>query len=217
MCISHSADLFSKQNKCKNVLRKNRKMPAMQIIDFSNIDAKQPKELVDEESNCGKRKPVGASDTAKVPPALMTGLNLASCSLVGLDGLSEFINSTLWHPEMLVHLDLSCNKIVNIDEIGCCQNLSVLYLHGNCIADVHTLEPLLSLPKLTTLTVHGNPLVAQSSFRYWLIRNLPNLRRIDFSPVTNQEREDAFALDTLGAITLKRRENFLVNGKIVGK
>lgn len=70
----------------------------------------------------------------------------------------RFIKSILVYPKLLSWLDLSHNRINEInDEITYFQNLKILYLHHNDIRSIKALLILRNLPKLINLTLVGNP------------------------------------------------------------
>ena len=178
----------------------------LRIVDFSNIDVKSPQELVEEESNCKTRKPFRIQDAKKPQPGDQ-GLRIANCELTTLSGIVALVDAAVWYPEQLCMLDLSCNKLTAVAELASFSNLRILYLQGNRIQDVRDLAPLSSLSLLTSLTIHGNPLVAQRNFRPWIVHNLPQITRLDNIPVTARERKDAEQLVRLGAVNLVRDSN----------
>jgi len=183
------------------------------IVDFTNFDVKSPRELIDEESNCKTRKPPAGSKRIGKPGAHAnedTGLDLCSCELTNLDGLRELAEASLWHPERLVYLDLSGNKLSGVQELASLTSLRILYLQGNRIEDVRSLAQLRGLEHLDSLSVAGNPLVAQEYYRQWIIVNLPQVKRIDKQAVTRADREDAENLNRLHGITLRRRANVVL-------
>lgn len=181
----------------------------LRIVDFSNIDVKSPQELVEEESNCKTRKPFRIQDAKKPQPGDQ-GLRIANCELTTLSGIVALVDAAVWYPERLCMLDLSCNKLTAVAELASFSNLRILYLQGNRIQDVRDLAPLSSLSLLTSLTIHGNPLVAQRNFRPWIVHNLPQITRLDNIPVTARERKDAEQLVRLGAVNLVRDSNLNV-------
>ncbi|TNJ26381.1 putative U2 small nuclear ribonucleoprotein A' [Giardia muris] len=175
----------------------------LEIVDFSNFDVRSPSELLPEDSNCHKRKPVQA-EGLKPPRPTDQGLRLASCELNTLSGLKELVDSALWYPRRLKLLDLSVNKLTSVEELVAFPELQLLYLEGNSLATVQTLLPLTKLEHLTSLSIHGNPLVSQKHFRPWIIATLPQLTRLDNIPITRKERENASQLIKLGAIPMAR-------------
>lgn len=51
--------------------------------------------------------------------------------------------------------------------------------HNEIYSEQRTLEVIQSLPKLTELSIEGNPCSLKMSFKYQLIMNLPNLKILD--------------------------------------
>ncbi|MFS0821462.1 leucine-rich repeat domain-containing protein [Bacillus sp. 1P02SD] len=97
----------------------------------------------------------------------------------------------------LSFLDLSGNKIENLELLSNLTNLSNLYLNSNNISDI---TPLSGLEKLRTLTLRGNKIEDISA-----LKDLTALAELDFS---NNEVEDISALSTLTNIrTLLLGEN----------
>ena len=74
----------------------------------------------------------------------------------------------------------------------------LLYLHCNKLADWSILESLRRLRMLSRLTLHCNPMSGGRSYRPTLIANLPQLRSLDFSLISQHERDS-----TTLAITAK--------------
>ena len=70
-------------------------------------------------------------------------------------------------------------------------SLSVLYLHANQIQQSANYKLLSSLKSLTNLAIHGNPLDAVPNLEKKLLAALPNLTKLNFSPVTRLQRADA--------------------------
>ncbi|XP_058490570.1 leucine rich repeat containing 51 [Solea solea] len=116
-------------------------------------------------------------------------LRLNNNNIVDLDELQMTINHFLAEPSQLAWLDLSFNKITHIDHVLCeLHELRVLYLHGNSIFILSEVEKLGVLPYLHTITLHGNAIEANKSYRKRVISALPRLKTMDFSAVTQQER-----------------------------
>ena len=68
---------------------------------------------------------------------------------------------------------------------------ALLYLHANQIQQSANYKLLSSLKSLTNLAIHGNPLDAVPNLEKKLLAALPNLTKLNFSPVTRLQRADA--------------------------
>ncbi|OHT11884.1 Leucine-rich repeat-containing protein 51 [Tritrichomonas foetus] len=91
-------------------------------------------------------------------------------------------------------LDLSFNKFTTIEPtIAKLKGLRKLHLHANLIHDIRDVQKLVELPELVDLTLHGNPIEerGRGKYRNYIIGQLPNLRSLDFTPLT--ERDKALA------------------------
>lgn len=91
-------------------------------------------------------------------------------------------------------LDLSFNKFTTIEpSIAKLKGLRKLHLHANLIRDIRDVQKLVDLPELADLTLHGNPIEerGRGKYRNYIIGNLPRLRSLDFTPLT--ERDKALA------------------------
>lgn len=69
--------------------------------------------------------------------------------------------------------------------------LETLVLTGNALARLEDLEPLAALPRLTHLSLVGNPVAALPGYRLYVAHMLPRLRVLDFQKVHPREREEA--------------------------
>ncbi|XP_062409266.1 leucine rich repeat containing 51, partial [Sardina pilchardus] len=98
----------------------------------------------------------------------------------------------LSRPSALAWIDLSFNDITHIDPVLVeLEQLRVLYLHGNSISRLGEVDKLGALPWLHTLTLHGNTLETERGYRGYVIAAVPQLKMMDFSAVTKQERRMA--------------------------
>ncbi|KAM4845361.1 leucine-rich repeat-containing protein 51 isoform 3-T10 [Thomomys bottae] len=70
-------------------------------------------------------------------------------------------------------------------------NLSVLYLHGNSIQRLGEVNKLAVLPRLRSLTLHGNPIEEEKGYRQYVLCTLPRVTTFDFSGVTKADRTTA--------------------------
>lgn len=80
----------------------------------------------------------------------------------------------------LTWLDISCNNIPSIPNVNCSlfslsilaqsfsslKHLKIIYMHGNKIETLQEVIKLRQLPKLTKLTLHGNPIEKEKVMHY---------------------------------------------------
>ncbi|CAJ1065646.1 leucine rich repeat containing 51 isoform X1 [Xyrichtys novacula] len=117
-------------------------------------------------------------------------LRLSNNIITDLHDLPMTVSHFLVKPSLLAWLDLSFNKISCINQVLCeLRELRVLYLHGNSIFVLSEVERLGMLPYLHTITLHGNVIETNKTYRNHVISALPGLKTMDFSAVTHQERE----------------------------
>ena len=83
---------------------------ALQIVSFANFDVADPEELIPEDSNCRKRKPVDYDpekcDPSKYQKNSDVGLDLQNCSLISLSSIHRLVESALFYPDRLIYLDV---------------------------------------------------------------------------------------------------------------
>jgi Leucine-rich repeat (LRR) protein len=88
-------------------------------------------------------------------------------------------------------LDLSFNQLQSIEpSIGRLKGLTKLHLHANQIRDIRDVQKLVDLPRLRDLTLHGNPIEerGRGKYRNFIIAQLPNLRSLDFTSLTERDK-----------------------------
>merc|ERR1711879_1082464 len=91
-------------------------------------------------------------------------------------------------------LDLSFNQLLTIEPVLLrFLNMKALYLHGNCIKSLPAVDRLKKLPKLLSLTLNGNPIESNGIYRPYIVGCLPDLRSLDHSTITQDERKHADA------------------------
>lgn len=86
-------------------------------------------------------------------------------------------------------LSLSVNKI---DTLSCFKNLKKLqelYLRKNNITNIKDIHYLTNLPNLKVLWLSENPITLTPGYREIVLKNLPNLIKLDDKNVTPEERE----------------------------
>ncbi|XP_069331008.1 cilia- and flagella-associated protein 410 isoform X2 [Eulemur rufifrons] len=84
---------------------------------------------------------------------------------------------------------LSVNSVSSLEPVSQCQRLSELYLRRNCIPSLAELFHLKDLPHLRVLWLAENPCCGANPHRYRMtvLRNLPNLQKLDNQAVTEEE------------------------------
>ncbi|XP_067841711.1 leucine rich repeat containing 51 [Heptranchias perlo] len=119
-------------------------------------------------------------------------LRLSHNRLSDLSGLNQLIENLFVEPNRLFWIDLSFNSFSSIDPILIlCRNLQILNLHGNQILELFEVDKLASLPHLRSLTLHGNPVELMKGYRSYMVGNIPQLKSLDFSTITKQDRSTA--------------------------
>lgn len=125
----------------------------------------------------------------------VTALRLNNNTLATVEGLLPTVMPRLvpFHSvSQLLWLDLSFNQLTDVDEALLeFTSLSVLYLHANQIQESANYQLLSNLKSLTNLAIHGNPMDAVPNIHKKLLATLPNLTKLNFSPVTRLQRADA--------------------------
>ncbi|KAJ8704731.1 hypothetical protein PYW07_011919 [Mythimna separata] len=88
-------------------------------------------------------------------------------------------------------LALSINKIRTLGDFAGCRRLRELYVRKNEIHDLHEIRHLRHLPDLTSLWLDENPCTTHPQYRMTVLRNLPNLEKLDNVPVQPDEVQEA--------------------------
>ncbi|XP_041918903.1 leucine rich repeat containing 51 [Alosa sapidissima] len=157
-------------------------------LDFSFKCLSSMADVLGEEPNTGLRPLKRSAERKFCSRALRLNNNI----ITELSGLHSTVHALLSQPHQLAWLDLSFNDISHIDTALIeLEQLRVLYLHGNSISRLGEVDKLGSLPWLHTLTLHGNTLETEQGYRGYVIAAVPQLKMMDFSAVTNQERRMA--------------------------
>ena len=133
---------------------------------------------------------------------IKTSVKCNNNSFSNWNGFTEAIDSCLSEPGKADFLDLSFNQLTTVDEqLARYSDLTCVYLHGNNITKLKDLRFLKALPNLRKLTIHGNPVENVKQYRMTVIAALPNLKQLDFTPITSNDRDLA---ETVGE--RKRRQ-----------
>jgi hypothetical protein len=89
-------------------------------------------------------------------------------------------------------IDLSFNQLHMIQaELLEFKHLKALYLHGNHIKSLPSVERLKKLPELISLTLNGNPIECFPFYRRFIVGALCHVRTLDHSTVTADEKSAA--------------------------
>mmetsp|Transcript_86968 Transcript_86968/g.221445 ORF Transcript_86968/g.221445 Transcript_86968/m.221445 type:complete len:251 (-) Transcript_86968:72-824(-) len=125
----------------------------------------------------------------KVMRLVTISIKLNNNMLDTLSGLQPSLESVMHSPIMnLQWIDLSFNQLTTIEpELLRFMNLKALYLHGNCIKNLSSVDRLKKLPKLLSLTLNGNPIESTRIYRVYVIGTLSSLRSLDHSTITADE------------------------------
>ncbi|XP_044927216.1 leucine rich transmembrane and O-methyltransferase domain containing isoform X1 [Mustela putorius furo] len=163
-------------------------------LDYSFRSIHVIQDLLSEEPRTGLR-PLRHSKSGK---SLTQSLWLNNNVLNDLRDFSHVVSLLLEHPENLAWIDLSFNDLTSIDPVlTTFFNLSVLYLHGNSIQRLGEVNKLAVLPRLRSLTLHGNPIEEEKGYspslphRQYVLCTLPRITTFDFSGVTKADRTTA--------------------------
>ncbi|XP_075988212.1 uncharacterized protein LOC142984472 isoform X2 [Anticarsia gemmatalis] len=88
-------------------------------------------------------------------------------------------------------LALSINKIRTLVDFAGCRRLRELYVRKNEIGELSEIRHLRRLPDLTSLWLDENPCTQHPEYRMTVLRNLPNLEKLDNVPVQPDEVQEA--------------------------
>mmetsp|Transcript_81589 Transcript_81589/g.205302 ORF Transcript_81589/g.205302 Transcript_81589/m.205302 type:complete len:259 (+) Transcript_81589:77-853(+) len=137
----------------------------------------------------------GGKPIRKVLRQVTTAVKLNNNMLATVSGLQQSLEFVMNSVVMnLQWIDLSFNQLVTVEpELLRFLNLKALYLHGNCIKSLSSVDRLKKLPKLISLTMNGNPVDSTRIYRVYVIGSLPNLRSLDHSTITQDEISSAAA------------------------
>ena len=107
-------------------------------------------------------------------------LNLARCGLTSLDGLGALSGN-------LVELYVAYNKITDVFDLLGMEKLEIVDLESNLIENLDDVEVLKTSPKITALTLAGNPAANVSNYRERVAELLPNLVYLDEKRVKSKK------------------------------
>ncbi|XP_014281151.1 uncharacterized protein [Halyomorpha halys] len=155
-------------------------------VDFSSVGLKnfEAEVRVDPRSTAQPHK---TDDSGKF---LSYSVRFRRNGLTSMTGLDTFLEQRFANPSNMEWLDLSYNSICEIDPLlSMMPRLKMLYLHSNCFDDLDEVRKLRYLPNLRSLTLFGNPIEATIDYRLKIVAAIPTLKRIDWTVITQRERE----------------------------
>lgn len=92
----------------------------------------------------------------------------------------------------LQNIDLDSNRIKTAEALNGlleCPSLQIIHLAGNDIKDAGCLEIFKQMKELRVLHLNGNPFIREcSNYRRQLVTSIPELRYLDDSPVSAEDR-----------------------------
>ncbi|EGR30282.1 leucine rich repeat protein [Ichthyophthirius multifiliis] len=118
---------------------------------------------------------------------LVKSLNLWGQEIDDLRVLSQMPN--------LEVLSLSVNQIDTLKDIKSCFKIKELYLRKNNISEISEIRHLVDLPELKVLWLCDNPCATIPNYREIIIKSLPNLEKLDNTPITQGEINQAQSID----------------------
>ena len=112
---------------------------------------------------------------------LIKNLNLWGNSLCDVSLVNNMPN--------LEVLSLSVNKVDSLKYFRNLKKLQELYLRKNNVSELNDVLFLSNLKNLRVLWLSENPVTSVPSYRQFVLKNLPNLTKLDDKNVTTEERE----------------------------
>eukprot|EP00802_Teleaulax_amphioxeia_P027829 Tamp_29295.p1 GENE.Tamp_29295~~Tamp_29295.p1 ORF type:complete len:253 (+),score=42.71 Tamp_29295:41-760(+) len=158
---------------------------------------KQPPEFLEDEMgqqipNPAREEWVPAPNPNMRTEALKMGNNMLTALPPAFNIIIREIIDT---PRNLSWIDLSFNLLEEIPSVlSSYTNLNVIYLHANRIRKVTPGQcvGLVDLPKLRSLTLHGNPCEQQTkNYRLLVTGMFRQIKTLDFTTITSIDREKA--------------------------
>ncbi|CAB3982439.1 C21orf2-like isoform X2 [Paramuricea clavata] len=88
---------------------------------------------------------------------------------------------------------LSVNEISSLEDFAYCPKLKELYLRRNVVTDLDEIHFLKDLPCLKVLWLSDNPCSEVQDYRSTIIKNLPNIEKLDNIEVCSEELDDVLS------------------------
>ncbi|KAG3106331.1 hypothetical protein PI124_g13664 [Phytophthora idaei] len=201
--------------------RMPRRQTAVVPLDYSFIGLTSLSEMQQHDPVCGTKKVIsvnalttrsrgGAGDGLASPTGVEVSttagtsptkkrqtpvsLRVNNNKISSLNDMQEALRAVFDYPEMLQWLDLSGNVLSSIppDVFSAYPDLFTLHLHGNQLSKYSDIDALAKwLPRLHSISLHGNPLEEKKHYRNYVISSFPNLKQLNFSSVTLGDRDKA--------------------------
>eukprot|EP00397_Hematodinium_sp_SG-2012_P045834 GEMP01051607.1.p1 GENE.GEMP01051607.1~~GEMP01051607.1.p1 ORF type:complete len:217 (+),score=57.92 GEMP01051607.1:112-762(+) len=163
------------------------------LLDLKQEEAKQEATKKLDKRVKDEKKAKTGSLKKVIIKQISTSVKLSSNCLENLVQLPEALEAIMAAPfERLEWLDVSFNCLTTVEPVLLkYENLKALYMHGNRIQQLSTVEKLQKLPKLLSLTMNGNPVESSSKYRTFILAAIPQLKTLDHSSITADEVEMA--------------------------
>lgn len=92
-------------------------------------------------------------------------------------------------------LSLSVNNISSLRDVQNCYNLKELYLRKNQISDINEVRYLQPLRRLKILWLGENPIAEIPGYRYFVIKCLPQIEKLDNDNISADDKMKADQID----------------------
>ncbi|KDO23358.1 hypothetical protein SPRG_11450 [Saprolegnia parasitica CBS 223.65] len=191
-------------------------------LDFSFMNLNSILDIVKEDPISG-RKRLTTDDAGKVvhkktaakivggeaytPPV---SIRLNDNGLTSIDDLDAALSGVFEDPTRLQWIDLSGNAIAQLPKTVFARytQLSTLHLHANKLCAYADIDALFCLVHLRQLTLHGNPVDEKKHYRVYTIYHMPSLVQLDYSTITQCERErsETWAVTYRKQLAIRRGE-----------
>lgn len=134
-----------------------------------------------------------SSQMKRVLQKVTIAVKLNNNSIDTITDLPVALESAMDDPlRNLQWIDLSFNQLTTIEPaLLQFTQMKALYLHGNRIKALQSVERLRQLKLLISLTLNGNPIESTKCYRAFVIGALDNLRTLDHTSITEDELEVA--------------------------
>ena len=86
-------------------------------------------------------------------------------------------------------LSVSVNSITTLEAVGECLNLKELYIRRNSVEALSEIDFLAPLKQLKIMWLAENPVATIKGYRQYVLRQLPQLEKLDNVEVTEEERQ----------------------------